>query len=482
MSRSTTLDKRRTQNSTSLRSACSWLNQLVNSLRFTGAAMGLLALALLFSACAPVAPSLFATTLHPPSGRSGVGAPPTAPQVAPLRAPFSVALAPAVSCPLVQRRQLASQQSATLHGDNESGQPSEFAATRPQSASLSSKFGIDPLHPIHISNGALTPTAANPLLVAETGAGWVRLNFILGPWRSPVDRTRHHGCTWQETYRSIIDGYKTAGVGIYGLISYEAMPTDPGDALRVAPPPRIDSHPWVDDYIANFMRILRIFGRDVTIVETLNEPDDWHGGRSHWVHPAWYAVIQQRIHHAVKDDPALRHITLVSGPLQGMTNNNNGAPGYLRQVYRHGKERFGWGTNGVAFPFDGIGLHLYLRDRYYVDSIQQSRVIEQLYWRYVGEVQRVIEQEEADLRPIYLSEIGWASRPDDESLQAANLRTAFRLIAEDPQIALAIWFAIQDFSVPGDVMRYGLYRQGNLTPDNRKPAFDAFREAVSSSP
>lgn len=340
------------------------------------------------------------------------------------------------------------------------------------------KFGIDALHPIRIVDGVISPLVTDPSIIAETGAGWVRLNFVLGPWSSPVDRTRHHGCTWEQTYRAIIDGYRRAGMRIYGLISYEAMPIDPGDSLRQPPPAEMITTPWVDGYLDNFVRIVHLFRRDLSAVESLNEPDDWHGGRSSWIHPAWFAIIQQRIYERLERDPALVDLTLVSGPLQGMTTNNNGAPRYLDQVYRQGEQRFGWGQAGIPFPFDGVGYHLYIRDRFYRDPTQQRQALENAYARYTSAMLKVIQQHEGALRPLYISEIGWSSRPEEEELQAANLQTVFTLIADDPNVTIAIWFAIQDFDVPGNVMRYGLYRQGEVGEAGRKPAWAAFVAAM----
>ena len=161
-----------------------------------------------------------------------------------------------------------------------------------------------------------------------------------------------------------------------------------------------------------------------------------------------------------------------------MTTNNNGAPRYLDQVYRQGEQRFGWGQAGIPFPLDGIGYHLYTRDRFYRDPTQQKQAMENAYARYTGAMLKVIEHHEGALRPLYISEIGWPSRPEEEELQAANLQTVFRVIADDPNVALAIWFAIQDFDVPGDVMRYGLYRQGDVNKANRKPAWTTFTAAM----
>jgi hypothetical protein len=352
------------------------------------------------------------------------------------------------------------------------------AAPQPTPAEPPGKFGIDPLHPIDIVYGGLSPIATDPAAVAATGADWVRLNFVLGPWTGMDDGTRHHGRTWQETYRALVRGYRRAGLHIYALVSYEAMRQDPGDSLRAAPPASLDGSPgaaWIDGYVNHLVHILRLFAADLTVVETLNEPDDWHGGATHWVHPGWFAILQQRAYQAVKGDPALAHLTVVSGPLQGFANNHNAAAGYLQRVYWEGQTRFGWGQEGMPYPFDGIGYHLYLNDRYYVDAQAQAAAVTARYALYLDQIEAVVRAAEGAPRPLYLSEIGFTSRPEDEQRQAENLRTVLALVAQDPRVSLAIWFALQDFPLAGQVYTYGLYRPGDLTPINRKPAFAAYQ-------
>jgi hypothetical protein len=264
------------------------------------------------------------------------------------------------------------------------------------------------------------------------------------------------------------------------LISYEAMPTDPGDSLRNAPPPDVTSAPWIDDYVAILLRILRRYGSAFHAVETINEPDDWHGGGSHWIHPGWFAILQQRVYTAVKAEPALAHLIVVSGPLQGFANNQNAAAGYLLRVYWEGKTRFGWGQEGTPYPFDGIGYHLYLNDRYYLDPAAQAAALTARYHRYIDQMQTVIQEAEGQPRSLYLSEIGFTSRTGEEETQAENLHTLLTLVEQDPTVALAIWFAVQDFPLAGKVQTYGLYRSGALAPANRKPSFAAYQAVAGA--
>ena len=60
------------------------------------------------------------------------------------------------------------------------------------------KIGIEANLPIDRTTGALNLQIRNSRVIADTGAGWVRLNFVLGPWLSPADEAIYGGRTWRE--------------------------------------------------------------------------------------------------------------------------------------------------------------------------------------------------------------------------------------------------------------------------------------------
>ena len=112
-------------------------------------------------------------------------------------------------------------------------------ASGPSDGKLRARFkiGIDANRPVHPKTGEIQAQVADPDVIASTGAGWVRLNFILRPWDHPHDETLHDGRTWAETYRQLISGFREKGLKVYGLIGCEAMPKIPKDQFR-SPPPR----------------------------------------------------------------------------------------------------------------------------------------------------------------------------------------------------------------------------------------------------
>lgn len=340
---------------------------------------------------------------------------------------------------------------------------------------VAEKVGLDANRPIDPATGAIAAQVSDPQIIAETGVGWVRLNFVLGQTWFRVAETG-----WQERYSRIIAGFRSRKLKIYGLIGAEAVSTPPGDQFRSAPPEGTAQDPWIDSYVESFVAIVRHFHQDVAAFESFNEPDDFHGGGNNWIHPGWFAVMLQAIHERVRNDPAIRHVTLVSGPLQGLhsddqNNNNNGGARYLRATYQEGKRRFGWG-NTAPFPFDGVGYHPYVAQ----SPTSTEAQVRAAYTAYLKDFQTVIQEEEGQIKPLYLSEFGWFSNHGNEDFQERAMRAGMQAALEDPSLALVIWFCTQDFGGDHELKHFGLYRQGSVTPENRKPGvYRSFQEILS---
>lgn len=348
------------------------------------------------------------------------------------------------------------------------------------------KIGIDANPLLDAQTGTLAPQVANPALLTDTGVGWVRVKFALGPWSSVDDATHHDGRTWAEAYRAVVDGLRRPGDGeglrLYGLIDHDIVDSDPGDALRNPPPDEglaeTAGHAWLDRYVAAFVHVVEWFRPDVPIFESFHEPDDWHGSSRNWVHPEWFAILLERIARAVKARPDLQDVRLVSGPLQGWTLNNNAAAVYLQTTYAAGKRRFGWGEPGTPVPFDGVGYHLLVaqEEQPHLSPQAQQEAARAEFTQYIADLRRVIHAAEGRDKPIYLSAFGWQTNHNAEDFQAQRLRQAVELILADPGIALGIWAALQDSGPPDGDRFNGLVRPGALEPAQRKPAYAALRE------
>jgi hypothetical protein len=348
------------------------------------------------------------------------------------------------------------------------------------------KLGLDANRPIILDGpqqGALAPTVADPQVIASTGAAWVRLNFVLGPWSSPQDQTLFQGRTWAQTYTTLVHQFREAGLNIYALVGHEVMNSSP-DFLRV---PQEDmtaydiaqAQRWMDAYAESFLEVVKLFHDKVSFFESFNEPDDWHGQQRPWIHPTWFAAMLQAIHRKVKLEVGIQDVTLISGPLQGLEVNGNVAPTtYLRQTYQYGKQAFDWGRPGRPYPFDGVGYHLYIKQEFNPDWQAQEQEVRDTLRSYVDGMLSVIHQAEGlpSDKQLYVSEIGWPSNANtqaEKEFQARNLSLALELLDDDTAVALGVWFCTEDFD-PGQKF-YGLYEMGNLTPAGRKPSFAAYK-------
>lgn len=311
-------------------------------------------------------------------------------------------------------------------------------------------------------DGKITPRVADAGLIADTGVGWVRLNFILRPFSSPDDPS------WINTYRHIVRGLRDRGLEIYGLIGAEAAASDPGNQFRDQPPADPIENNWIREYAQNFRLIVQQFRDDVAIFESFNEPNDWHrvpGDKpweQAWVHPHWFAVMLQQVYEAVRD----LNVKLVSGPLLS-TEDGNDAAAYLPKVYDAGKDRYHWGEAGAPFPFDGVGFHPYvLRDPPNPETTIPAR-----YQEYMQPLRDLITRREGYQKPLYLSEIGWQN-PEDR--QVACMQAGIKCALADPTVALCFWYGMQD----DHQEFYGLYRREGLSTDHRKPVYGHFADLV----
>jgi hypothetical protein len=175
-----------------------------------------------------------------------------------------------------------------------------------------------------------------------------------------------------------------------------------------------------------------------------------------------------------------------------LQDNRNAASTYLYRTYQAGKQLFDWGQDGVPFPFDAVGYHIYVRGPYTSYSAAQEMAIRSMCRRYLGTMHRVILREEGKDKPLIVSEVGWTSNVSQdvirrrEKFQARSLKAGLETVVADPLVALGFCFCTQDFRTSAGDMFYGLYRQGRLTPLARKPAYRTFKRlcegALEESP
>ena len=376
------------------------------------------------------------------------------------------------------------------------------------------KVGLNANRPLR-ADGTVPPRLQDPAIIADTGARWARIDFVSNPPHA-LDEG------WFDTFRTILKGLTERGLRIYGLVGAETV-GDPGDIFRYPPlegewlaeyaawyaqrfgmnaaevQQRLRDHiqalgdqprQWIEKYVTAFESVVDGLKDYVQVFESFNEPDDWHRvvpdlfghpWEQSWVHPYWFARMLTAIYKRVKD----HGVTLVSGPLQGLTINNNAATGYLRQTYTWGKRCFDWHRG--AWPFHGVGYHLYVVEGLSDDYEGTKLAIQSAYATYLDGMWGVIQEFEGETPTsrLYVSEYGWRSLDGQmhkfEECQKCNLKTATEILAKDSRVALATWFCLQDFSVPQ--FSYGLYSDvGDAPPVHTKVAYDALREIMTTIP
>jgi hypothetical protein len=207
--------------------------------------------------------------------------------------------------------------------------------------------------------------------------------------------------------------------------------------------------------------------------EVWNEQDGhefWLGGPQ----PAVYTAMLKASYAAIK---AVQPNDIV---VTGGTIGNN--MDFMEQLYAH----------GVQGSFDAVGVHTdtaCLTDGpgvFYRDP--RGRVGQYSFTGY-REVHAVMRRHGDGAKPIWLTELGWNTQttaPNScpvgekkgtkplgvtEEEQSRFLTAAYRCLAADPFVQVALWFGVQD--IPGSLHAagFGLYRRDR----SAKPAAGAFR-------
>lgn len=290
-------------------------------------------------------------------------------------------------------------------------------------------LGLNANAPLDVTTGALAETVSDPTLIAASGAGWVRLNFLLGPWLSPADPD------WQAAFDTIVDGFVAEGVQVYGLVGAESV---------VSGEPH-GSETWRAAYVQNVVTVIDHFKDRVRVWESYNEPNNWVAEGTPALSAEEYALLLQDVYLQVKhhnghvDDPTWQ-VTLVSGPL--FTHDLDDGAAYLSDAYWYGRNVHAWDwTHGEmgSYPLDGIGAHLYV-----AQGETTSAPIAEAIERNLSAMQAVIDAEDPGKR-FWLSEVGWNSDSVGEDGQAEAVANALEVLRDDPRVAMTAWFTVTDW-------------------------------------
>ena len=307
-------------------------------------------------------------------------------------------------------------------------------------------------------NETLGHTKPLPRTAGQLGADWVRLWALWETMEPSPGRFDEHLIG---VLNGRIAALKARGVKVL-VVVHRAPAWANGGRGGIAPP----SDP------ATFGRFMgriaaRVPGADAW--ELWNEPDSqefWAGGAD----PPAYAALLRAAYPAIK--AAQPSDIVVTG---GMVGNNMD---FLAALY----------ANGAGGAFDAVGVHTdtaCLTDGpgvYYRD--ERGRVGRYTFSAY-REVHAVMADHGDGAKPIWMTELGWSTQGGrcpvgtkagtkplgvSPRAQARFLRAAYRCLAADPVIGVALWFGIQDIRGSQHAGGFGLYRLGGKA----KPAAKAF--------
>lgn len=293
-------------------------------------------------------------------------------------------------------------------------------------------------------------------LVKESGAKYVRLNFIVTSSQSGTSDPN-----FISMYDSIINAYRAANVTIYGLIGAQAVKqgynrNDPGsfiDPFKTA----------ASDIITRWQGVVKVY-------ELFNEPNDWAGGTTAQMTPYWFAKLLQSVYEMKYYNhwPA----TLISGPLFSFDGTD--ASDYLYQTYVAGMTMLAWDwfhQYAGTYPLDGIGYHIYTTQGSTDPNTVASGINKNLngIWQngvLRGERYRFPNSDPGN-KKLWVSEYGWGSTNVGEPGQATDLNTALGVFANAEHVEVSMWFTLEDWGSQG----WGLLRGDG----SQKPSWHTFR-------
>ena len=314
-------------------------------------------------------------------------------------------------------------------------------------------------------NLALNQNVDGPANAQRLRVGWVRIFVgwsIAEPGRRDFDRN-YLGSVADQAAAFRARGVKVLLVA-QSTPGWAAGPRGPGEA----PPANPATY---GEFVAELARSVPA----ADAIEIWNEPDSeifWRGAPD----PAGYAGLLRASYSRIK---AVRpDVTVVTG---GMVGNHYE---FLQGIYAAG----GGGN------FDAVGVHtdtaclLTSPAEYYRDP--NGRVGRYSFTGY-REVHDVMTANGDGAKGVWMTEIGWGTgsrKPRScrdgavagtraegvsERTQARFLRLAYRCLAADPAVRVALWFSLQDV---GKGAGYGDHLGLIRSSGKRKPAFKAMRK------
>jgi len=321
------------------------------------------------------------------------------------------------------------------------------------------------------NSGNILITDAVADRMAQSGAGWIRLHFRLGPYSSDT-------AAFYSAYDTIVNRLRSRGLQIVGLMSNESWPGSQTDwqANNWENTGNDGYNGYIDAFGYAFARMASHWQNSVKYWEIWNEPNCWSTNPSpgvyegcSYIYPSNFAALLTHCHsqvHYYNNIP----VTVISGGLfghdiSGFSSGNAGAD-YLSSTYNVGINftgKFAWtmATYG-QYPLDAIGQHIYIN--------QGGTVSSTWFGTYLDYVHNVLTSWEGagSAKKTWMTEFGWTTVSVSEATQSSNLGTAYNVMNGKSYLKSGLQFVMDDNPAGGAY--YGLFR-----PDlTKKPSWTTF--------
>jgi hypothetical protein len=310
--------------------------------------------------------------------------------------------------------------------------------------------------------------------IAASGAGWVRLNFRLGPNFSDWTSISNLDFSALSRYDIIVDNALNNDLQVLGLLCNEAWNTTnvPGDwqANNAEVASGNGDNAYIQDFDTYAAQVLiPHFAGKINHWEVWNEPN----ASLTFTYPSNFAWLLRRVYIAAQES-GVPDLTILSGGLLSthsqtsttLTPANTGAD-YLRDTYNQGKLNADWEmikSNFGSYPLDVIGQHLYIDQWGRTKASRIAQAVSLVHDAYV-------DGEGGDTnKTTHVTEMGWATNMVSERIQAGNLTTAYNQLKKLAYTPLTYWFFLQD--VPVANLFHGLLRSDGTL----KPSWDAYQK------
>jgi hypothetical protein len=344
------------------------------------------------------------------------------------------------------------------------------------SASAAGPQGIQAGAPIDDAGNILL-TDAVATAMANSGAGFVRVNFRLGPYGSDTAQ-------FYSTYDTIVNRLRSKGLQVIGLLSNESWPgaqwqwqennwENTGGSGYNA---------YIDQFGYMAGRVAGHFNGKIKYWELWNEPNCYSTSPSpgryegcSYIYPSNFAALLGHAYTQMKYYNRF-DVQVISGGLlsHNLYGNNADSAGatYLSNTYSTGVNVSSWSwirANAGSYPLDHIGHHLYVDQGGLVNSNTLTQ--------YLGWIRNAYVAYEGSTTPkkIFETELGWTTDSVSESVQASNITTAYNVMRGTSYVGSAVWFYLQD--APG--LNYGIYRSSGLNSTDRKTGYTNYSNATS---